>query len=356
MKAITVMLTASGSQFAPGIIRCFKNNREREIRVIGGDMSNSPSNRYLVDAFYQIPPVSDPNYAKTIASICKKENVDVLFPQMSAELPVYLDNIELFNEIGTFVSMTKGHTLEIANNKLKLLEFMKANNIPTAQFVGVNSFDEFEKGLTYLGYPEKPVCVKVPTLSGSRGIRIIDAKKSRYQIFLHEKPSSLITTKEDMIQVLKEAEEFPQLLLMEYLSGDEYSIGVLADNGKVKYLAGRRNPVMVMSISQESIVEKNATAYEIATQLVEKLNLDGVIGMDFMFSQDGDIKIMEINPRIDATMSVFAAAGLNLPYLCVKQILGEELPEININYGTTLKRRYHEFFTNAQGEAIYLED
>ncbi len=29
LRPVTVMLTASGSQFAPGIIKCLKNNGER---------------------------------------------------------------------------------------------------------------------------------------------------------------------------------------------------------------------------------------------------------------------------------------------------------------------------------------
>ena len=53
MNPIPVMLTANGSQFAPDIIKCFKENGEREIRVIGGDMDGDPTNHLIVDTFYQ---------------------------------------------------------------------------------------------------------------------------------------------------------------------------------------------------------------------------------------------------------------------------------------------------------------
>ena len=49
-----------------------------------------------------------------------KENVDILLPQMSAELPVYLTNMDMFKRIGTLVSMTRSQNVNIANNKLKL--------------------------------------------------------------------------------------------------------------------------------------------------------------------------------------------------------------------------------------------
>ena len=352
MRPVTVMMSASGSQFAPGIIKCFKDNGEREIKVVGGDMSTDPTNQYLVDKFYRVPAVKDPTYADVLLDICKKEKVDIFFPQMSAELPVLLENISRFDDAGIKVSITRNDSLYIANNKLKLFEFMKENNIPVSKFSVISSLDDFDKAIREVGYPEKPVCVKLTESSGARGVRVIDDSKSRYHIFAHEKPDSFYISYEDMKKTLEDADEFPELMVMEYLSGDEYDVDLIADNGKVLFMAGRRNPVMVMSITQESVLEKNEEAYRIAEQIVEKLGLDGVIGIDYKFAEDGSCRLLEINPRIDATVSVFAAGGLNLPYLQVKHLLGEELPEVDVRYGTRLKRRYLEMFTDSNGELL----
>lgn len=54
---------------------------------------------------------------------------------------------------------------------------------------------------------------------------------------------------------------------------------------------------------------------------------------------------MEINPRIAATMRIFKEGGLNLPYLRIKQLLGEDLPKVDIKYGIKFKRRYLEMFS-----------
>ena len=352
MRPVTVMMSASGSQFAPGIIKCFKDNGEREIKVVGGDMSTDPTNQYLVDKFYRVPAVKDPTYADVLLDICKKEKVDIFFPQMSAELPVLLENISRFDDAGIKVSITRNDSLYIANNKLKLFEFMKENNIPVSKFSVISSLDDFDKAIREVGYPEKPVCVKLTESSGARGVRVIDDSKSRYHIFAHEKPDSFYISYEDMKKTLEDADEFPELMVMEYLSGDEYDVDLIADTGKVLFMAGRRNPVMVMSITQESVLENNEEAYRIAEQIVEKLGLDGVIGIDYKFAEDGSCRLLEINPRIDATVSVFAAGGLNLPYLQVKHLLGEELPEVEVRYGTRLKRRYMETFTNQKGELL----
>lgn len=56
MKEITILLSACGSPSMPGMIACFRNNGERRIRIVGMDMNEEPSNRYLVDAsiLYQL--------------------------------------------------------------------------------------------------------------------------------------------------------------------------------------------------------------------------------------------------------------------------------------------------------------
>lgn len=352
MKPVTVMMSASGSQFAPGIIKCFKNNGEREVTVVGVDMGTDPTNKFLVDTFYKVPSVKDPTYVDKLLDICQKEKVDIFIPQMSAELPILLENIFRFDAAGIKVSITRNDSLNIANNKLKLFEFMKENDIPVSKFSVINSLEDFGTAIRNVGYPEKPVCIKLTESSGARGVRIIDDSKSRYQIFANEKPDSFYISYEDMKIILQEADEFPEIMVMEYLSGDEYDVDLVADKGKILYMAGRRNPVMVMSITQESILEKNEDAYKIAEELVGKLELDGNIGIDYKFAADGSCKLLEINPRIDATVSIFAAGGLNLPYLQVKHLLGEELPNIEVKYGTRLKRRYLETFTDQEGNLV----
>lgn len=79
MKNITVLLSASGSPSMPGIIDCFKKNGERDIRIIGMDMCDEPSVKYLVDQFYKVPAATSEEYVNVVLDICKKEQVDLYF-------------------------------------------------------------------------------------------------------------------------------------------------------------------------------------------------------------------------------------------------------------------------------------
>ena len=142
------------------------------------------------------------------------------------------------------------------------------------------------------------------------------------------------------------------MMLVEYMPGTEYTVDLLAEKGKVLYEVGRENVVSLMSIAQESILKYDEEAYRICEKIVELLKMDGNIGFDFMRDRDGTPMLMDINPRITATVSVIAAGGVNLPYMRVKQLLGETLPHLEPQYGTFLKRRYGEIYTNNEGDRI----
>lgn len=354
MKSVKVLRTASGSPSAPGGYLSLKNNGEREVIIIGTDMKDDPSIRQYVDVFYKVPAVGDPKYVDALLEICRKEKVDVVLPSISAELPLLEARKNEFEAIGAKVSVTDRKGLLIANDKIKLYEFMKEHHLNVPKFEKANSIEELLKACEKIGFPDKAVCIKMKDGSGSRGIRIINPKQSRYDIFVGEKPNSFYTTLDDMISMFKEAGKMPELMVMEFLPGMEYSVDVLANHGKIEYMIGRESNVILASIPQEATLAPNEEAYKIAEDVIGALGLDGNLDLDFKFDEDGHPQLMEINPRSAATMSIFAAGGINLLYLRIKQLLGEPLPQLNVKYGVKMKRRYAEFFYDQNGNAIFL--
>ena len=352
MKDITILTSACGAPTSPGKMKCYKNNGERNIRIVGVDMSSDPSNKFIVDSYYQVPAISDPNYFDIILDICRKEKVDIYFPNISAELSAVINRLEDFKRINVIVSISNLDSVKIANNKLKTYEILKEAGISVPKFYGVHSIEDFILGCKEMGYPDKPVCIKIVNGSGSRGVRIIDSKKSRYDIYAHEKPNSFYTSYDDMLSIMVEAPVLEEMMLVEYMPGNEYTVDLLAENGKVLYEVGRENEVSLMSIAQVSVLKYDEEAYKIAKEVTSVLRMDGNVGFDFMRDADGRPVLMDINPRQTATMSVIAAGGVNLPYLRVKQLLGEELPNCKPIYGTRLRRRSGEMFTDPEGNLI----
>ena len=189
MRDLTVLVSACGYQFMPALADCIKDNGERNIRIVGTDMNYDETILQMVDAFYQVPKASDPNYIPRVLEICDKENVDIVLPTMSAELIPIIENMAEFDSRGIKVSVSNRRSIEICNNKLHFYQFMKDNKLPMVDFYEANSVEEVKEAFKKLDYPNKPICMKALELSGSRGIRIVDPSKSRFDILFGEKPN-----------------------------------------------------------------------------------------------------------------------------------------------------------------------
>lgn len=340
MREVTVLITACGNVYMPGTTASIKNNGERKIRLIGADMNHDDTILQMVDQYYQVPRGDDPNYAKAILDICVKEHVDVIIPIMSAELITLAENEEMFRNAGVTLSISNLESLKIANNKLALFEYMKANDIPVPKFWQVNSVEDVDPAIEHIGVP---VVFKTNEGSGSRGMRIIDPSKSRFDILFHEKPTSAYVTLQDFKETLQEG-DMPPMLAMEYLPGHEYTVDMLCDNGKVLYNMCRRGLNVQTSIILDGVVEDKPEITNLCAQVAEKLKLTGNIGFDVKERADGTPVIMECNPRATAGVSEFTASGVNLLYLNIKRCLGEPLPEVTPKYGVVMKRRYQEMY------------
>ena len=342
MNSLNVLVTAAGNVFMPGTLACIKNNGERNIRLIGADMSDDSTILQMCDVAYQVPKCTDSTYIDSLINICQRERVDILLPIMSAELNALSENRNRFATAGTTVSVSSVEALLIANNKRKLFDFMREHSLPCAEYYAVSSCEELVNAAERLGYPGKKVCVKATEGSGSRGFRILSENVSKFQKFLYEKPTSGEVTLNELLDVLTEPDVFPELLVMEYLPGLEYSVDLLADKGKVLVSCARQSLRMENSIMLEAVIVDHPAVTELCANVSESLGLDGNIGFDIRERSDGTPIIMECNPRITAGIPYFALAGVNLPYLCIKKIIGEELPKSIPEYGKTVRRRWME--------------
>ena len=346
MKEITVLLTAACSMSAPEFVRCLKENGERTIRVVGVDCNIDDSMKEYCDEVYRIPKVSSSGYLDTMLTICEHEKVDVLIPWITDEEPILLLHKVEFEKIGTILSISNLTSVECCANKYSLYKKMKESGLKVPTHQKFSTIDGFKNAINAIGYPNRAVCVKALNLRGSRGMRIIDPSRSRFEILFDEKPNSVYTTYDDLLSIFQEdPDSLPDMMAMEYLPGEEFSVDVLASNGHIDYMCARLSKTIVASIPLESMLFKEPKAYEICENVVSMLNYDGNADFDFRYNEEGEPVLMEVNPRIAATMAIFHEGGVNLPYLRIKQLLGEELPILSPTYGLTMKRRYKEYYS-----------
>ena len=96
--------------------------------------------------------------------------------------------------------------------------------------------------------------VKPPLSNGSRGVRVIAQDFDRKKTFYEEKPSSLYTTIDELHAVL--GDEFPELIVMEYLPGEEYTVDVCRLGNEIIALPRKRLAIR-SGITFAASLEKN---------------------------------------------------------------------------------------------------
>lgn len=344
MKPVTVIVTGAGAPGAPGVIKSLRENGERPIRIVAADASEEAVGYLLSDAAHQIPMANAPDFIDRLLAIAVGEKADVILPLVTRELEKLSFNKDKFQKEGIIVSVSDYGPLTIANDKGKLLTYMKGQGLPTPLFAIVKSKDEFLEEVKKLGYPDRPVCFKPVKANGSRGFRIIDPKIDRYRLLFEMKPSSTYITLDEITSIWDESESLPELIVMEYLPGDEYSVDLLVDHGKPLYTIPRRRDVMSAGISVKGEIVREADVIGYCNDIVQSLGLHGNIGIQVKRAQNGIPFILEINPRLQGTVVHCTGAGVNLPYYAVKLALQEAIPTVGVRWNCKMMRYWNEVF------------
>ena len=155
---IGVLITGN-SMHLFDLIRALRNNYDgEEIHVVVINCNENELLRDGVDARYVVPRITEPDYLPTVLRICEKENVDVIFPRITAELPIMAENKSYFEDRGIKVSVSSPEVIKMVNDKVALAkifpEYMPKQAI-VHDAIGCVAF------ATSVGYPNKRICCKL---------------------------------------------------------------------------------------------------------------------------------------------------------------------------------------------------
>jgi carbamoyl-phosphate synthase large subunit len=310
VKPITVMVTASGAPGTAALLHALKNNGERELRLVGTDMSERSVGRHLCDAFHLVPAGSDPSFPDAVLEIAQREGVDAILPQSSFDLEGLAGHVERF-PMPVLVSSLDAS--ERSNDKAQTYELMHELGIPAPAFRRVSGAAEVEAAARELGYPDRPVCFKPVFSSGSRGFRVLDPTVDRAHQLLYERPGAVAMRLEEAVELLPESGV--DLLVMELATGGERTIDGIANGREIVLGHPKTREAMRAGLAMYFVTLDDPELMRISNLIVEALGIEHFFNIQLV----GDY-VIEINPRIS---TVVYQEDLNIPYLGVKRAIGE---------------------------------
>jgi carbamoyl-phosphate synthase large subunit len=336
VKPITVLVTASGAPGSARLIRALRDNGERDLRVVGTDMSERSIGRHLCDAFHVVPAGASPEFPDAMLAVAQREQVDLVLPQSSHDLEGLAGHVDRFPMP---VLVSSPETIRRSNDKAETYELLHRLGVPAPAFKRVNGAGEVEAAARELGYPERAVCFKPVFSSGSRGFRILDPTVDRAHQLLNERPGSVAMRLDEAVELLP-AEGGPDLLVMELATGGERTIDGIGDGSRIVLGHPKTREAMRAGLAMYFVTLDEPDLMRIGDAIVAELGIEHFFNIQLV----GDF-VIEVNPRIS---TVVFQEDLNLPYLGVKRTLGEitddELREVasRIRPGRTALRYFDQ--------------
>lgn len=311
MKTSKLLITGAGG---PAAIAFMKAIRHAPIEVYAADMDPKASGLYLVPPARRliVPPGRDSNFVAQLLKACRTWGIDVLVPTVDEELLPIAQARREFESIQTSLMLTSEASLRRCLDKGATASLC-APVIPTPRSAVLTQ----NLDLSRWAYP---FIAKPRFGSGGRGVqRIENAEAAR--------------------ALSRDGE----LLVQEYLPGEEYSVDVLCAPDGMLLAAVPRSRLKVdsgVAVASQTIADPEMIG--LAKEVVHRLGLSFVSNVQFRRCVSGVPRLLEVNPRFPGTMSLTVASGINMPELALRLILGQPIPERVDQFEELMMVRYWE--------------
>ena len=126
---MNILLTSIGRRYY--LINYFKKNLNSNIKIISTNSSNHTSAKNYSNFFYLSPKIESKSYFKFILSIIKKHKIKLIVPLIDIDSKKLSKNIKMINKYNATLISPPYRIVNIINDKFKLYEFLKRNDIIT---------------------------------------------------------------------------------------------------------------------------------------------------------------------------------------------------------------------------------
>lgn len=290
---INVLVFPCGSEVGLEICNALKYTKD--INLFGASSADDHGKYVFRNYIGNIPFITDDNFIESIESVIKKNNIDMIYPAMDS---VALKLIENQYKLSATVVVSKLETCQICSSKRKTYELFDGEWFNPIMYKNTDEVTEF------------PVFLKPDVGYGSKGIEIIHSR---------EKLEQSTNSNKD-------------LLILEYLPNEEYTVDCFTDNSGKLLFAGMRERKRIrngISVNSSNLPLDNKIE-EIAEIVNSKMEFNGAWFFQVKRNKSGEFRLLEIATRIAGTMCLYRNKGINFPVLSIYNKMGFNL-EINPN-------------------------
>lgn len=325
---INVLITAAGSLVMPEIIELIRQNGAvKNIVTIDSRDKELCVGSVFSDVFLNSPRGNDPSYPKFIEKVIVEHNISVVFP-LSDEEAYALSSVKKHfeSEYNCKVIVEDKFIVNLVINKLSLTKYLESRGVKVPVYAEVDSFEDIESFANKIGYPESCFIIKPIIGRGSKGVKLITAEEKN----LFESSSSFKASLDELRDYFSNGkeDEISNYFVSEYLSGEKFSTNVLNRNNLEIDRITRSNGVNLKHSPPTKIASiiENKDVNSYVDSIMSILNHEYCLQIETGYSSEGEILLIEVNPRLDATVMIFAANNRNIYSDLISLALRNNIP------------------------------
>ena len=316
-EVFNVLVYPGGTEIGLEVARALKPCKE--VRLFSAGLSGTPADFFFA-SHYIVQPVSHADWQEELKAVVEKEKITHIYPAHDDVIIPLIEN-------QTFLEA------RIVSSPLESCRIARSKSLTVQRLSGIVPTPKLFEHPDMV--PNFPVFLKPDIGNGSRGVSIAYNPKQLNEA-LYANPS---------------------LIIQEFLPGSEYTIDCFSDRKDgILYAQGRVRSRITNGIASRSSFVSNPLFYSYAIKIQEAIPFYGAWFFQLKESASGELKIMEVAPRIGGTSGLSRASGVNLPLLSLYENAGIRVsipPSID---GVLLERTLAPVFSHRmEFNALYID-
>jgi carbamoyl-phosphate synthase large subunit len=294
-RPIRVLVTGAGGPAAVSVLKSLR--ADPSVTLIAADMDPWAAGLYLVPAAERalIPAGLAPGFAAALLERCVAMRVDIVIPTVDTELRPLAAARARYAEAGAELLLAPDRALELTLDKLALARCCAdVVRVPRTETLAAADSASWQY----------PVIVKPRTGSGSRDISLVESAAE--------------------LDAMGKSED---LLVQEYLPGQEYSIDVIADSsGHVIAAVPRVREKVDSGVSVAGRTIRDHELEQFGTAVVRRTGLTYIANVQCRRDREDRPALLEVNPRAPGALPLTVASGVDMPRLALDALRGRKVP------------------------------
>ncbi len=297
-----------------GIIELMKKD-SKEIYVIGSNRQINSVIQKVCNEWYKDSDASGTEYVDFALNFCKEHEVDAFVPRRN--MIEISKNKKRFEEIGVKVLLDDYEKIELLNDKARTYNLLKRTpSVFIPEFEVVNSYDDFIAAYEKLHKEHEQICVKFVHDEGAMSYRRIVHKENTSES-IKVYPGAEISLKK-YAKALKERDSFDDLMVMEYLPGNEISVDCL--NTEKGLIAIPR----CKSTGRDEKIIVDEEILQMSNDILDVVKLEYPCNIQFKIKGNKPY-LLEINTRMSGGIWMSCLAeNINIPNIALNKLLGNK--------------------------------